>query len=886
MRPLYLEIEGVKSISDKQIIDFERVSKTGIFGVFGKTGSGKTTILDSIVLALYGTVTSSVDNKDFINQGCLVAKVNLLFSVTGVKGCEKFRVERIYKFDKKRQNVTSNAKLWQVLESGEYCVEEGTSKVNSKLEKEIIGLNKDDFLKCIALPQGAFSDFLKLKRVERLSFVGKLFGLEKYGKPLADKISFKLNQLKNQEATERGKLSAYENCNEQAVENAKNKLEEKQEEYEKAKIEKNEKKAEFEKLKNLYDLAKELKKKNEKYKEKLANESFIKRLEGEISQLEKVLSVEKEIAIFNKASEEKEDRTKKIAEQEKLQIKLQERKTRAEEEQKLIPALNEKLTAANVKREKIKEISPKIALLDEKNKKLIALRDEYRIQADEQKKLLQKLEECKKEGEKYKALAEKIDVKGALARLEKGAVKEFAFDVLQTLSQLSDLLKKEELKNESAINRLIEAQIQVLHELLSQEGDKMERSLLKECVDILDESAKYVKLAHDNETEYEKTNEKIVSLNGKLADNKVKGVELKKETDELQAEINSVLDGKTVAEAIKDIEREIKNLQERIESISKELELIAKEETDGIVAMNSLKDALLRAEKDLADAEKAINCALSAIGIDKPTALKILEKRRAIEQNRAIAENYRKDLYLLQTDIGNLNEQLKDGAPTEEEFEKASDNYREIEEKVEKIAKNLGEINSEYKNILKNNDEWCIINKTINSIVSEKTVYLKVLSLVERSRFMEFIAEVYLREIAREAENRVLSLTSGRYGLVYKDGNFFVTDNLGGGNARTVNSLSGGETFLVSLSLALALSSQISRKALKKLDFFFLDEGFGTLDDDLIDAVAQSLENLQRSNLTVGLITHVNELKNRIASRIEVTGATALHGTLITDNCG
>ncbi len=886
MRPLYLEIEGVKSISDKQIIDFEKVSKTGIFGVFGKTGSGKTTILDSIVLALYGTVTSSVDNKDFINQGSLVAKVNLLFSVTGVKGCEKFRVERIYKFDKKRQNVTSNAKLWQVLESGEYSVEEGTSKVNLKLEKDIIGLNKDDFLKCIALPQGAFSDFLKLKRVERLSFVGKLFGLEKYGKPLADKISAKLNQLKNQEATENGKLSAYANCDEQAVENAKNKLEEKQEEYDKAKSEKSEKKIEFEKLKNLYELSKKLRSKNKEYKEKLANESVINQLEGEISQLEKVLSVEKEIAIFNKATEEKEEITKKIVEQEKLQVKLQDRKRRAEEEQKLIPKLNEKLTVANVKREKIKEISPKIALLDEKNKKLIALRDEYKVQKEQQNELLQKLEECKKEGEKYKALAEKIDVKGALARLEKGAVKKFASDVLQFITQLSDLLKKEELKNESAINRLIGAQIEVLREVLSREGDQIESSLLKECVEVLDENAKYVKLAHDKETEYEKTNEKLIALNAKLEDNKIKGVELKKEVDDLKAEITAVLENKTVAEASRDIEREIKNLEDRIESISKELDLIAKEETNGAVAMISLKDALFRAEKDLAEAEKAINCALNEIGIDKPTALKILAKRRAIEQSRVVVENYRRELYILQTDIGKLNEQLKDGAPSEEEFEKASDNYREIEEKVEKIAKNLGEINSEYENTLKNYKEWCIINKTINSIVSEKKVYSKVLSLVEKSRFMEFIAEVYLREIAREAENRVLSLTSGRYGLVYKDGNFFVTDNLGGGNARTVNSLSGGETFLVSLSLALALSSQISRKALKKLDFFFLDEGFGTLDDDLIDAVAQSLENLQRSNLTVGLITHVNELKNRIGSRIEVIGATALHGTLITDNCG
>ena len=77
----------------------------------------------------------------------------------------------------------------------------------------------------------------------------------------------------------------------------------------------------------------------------------------------------------------------------------------------------------------------------------------------------------------------------------------------------------------------------------------------------------------------------------------------------------------------------------------------------------------------------------------------------------------------------------------------------------------------------------------------------------------------------------------------------------------------------------------IYQKSNRPIEFFFLDEGFGTLDDDLVDAVTSSLEQLQKSNLTVGLITHVTELKNRIASRIEVQGATPLRGTVITDNC-
>ena len=146
---------------------------------------------------------------------------------------------------------------------------------------------------------------------------------------------------------------------------------------------------------------------------------------------------------------------------------------------------------------------------------------------------------------------------------------------------------------------------------------------------------------------------------------------------------------------------------------------------------------------------------------------------------------------------------------------------------------------------------------------------------------MEFIADEYLKDIASDAERRVLELTGGRYGLSYH-GEFYVTDNLKGGAMRRVAGLSGGETFLVSLSLALALAFEISKKALKPIDFFFLDEGFGTLDEELIDAVTDSLEKLRRADLTVGLITHVAELKNRISSKLNVSGADINHGTIFS----
>jgi exonuclease SbcC len=113
------------------------------------------------------------------------------------------------------------------------------------------------------------------------------------------------------------------------------------------------------------------------------------------------------------------------------------------------------------------------------------------------------------------------------------------------------------------------------------------------------------------------------------------------------------------------------------------------------------------------------------------------------------------------------------------------------------------------------------------------------------------------------------------------DGGFLVGDNFNGGNTRGVHTLSGGETFLVSLSLALALSAEICAKSLRPIEFFFLDEGFGTLDERLVDTVMDSLEKLRGAHFAIGIISHVEELKHRVDKKLTVLKASEKHGSQI-----
>ncbi|MFL5767175.1 MAG: SbcC/MukB-like Walker B domain-containing protein, partial [Actinomycetota bacterium] len=140
-------------------------------------------------------------------------------------------------------------------------------------------------------------------------------------------------------------------------------------------------------------------------------------------------------------------------------------------------------------------------------------------------------------------------------------------------------------------------------------------------------------------------------------------------------------------------------------------------------------------------------------------------------------------------------------------------------------------------------------------------------------RVISFLQAEALQLLAAAGSDRLATLSSGRYRLAFEDDEFFVVDTWNGEERRSVRTLSGGETFLASLALALALSEQVrslsvSEKA--RIDSLFLDEGFGTLDPESLEVVVDAIEQLGGDGRMVGVITHVQELAIRLPARVEV----------------
>ena len=145
---------------------------------------------------------------------------------------------------------------------------------------------------------------------------------------------------------------------------------------------------------------------------------------------------------------------------------------------------------------------------------------------------------------------------------------------------------------------------------------------------------------------------------------------------------------------------------------------------------------------------------------------------------------------------------------------------------------------------------------------------------LQRNRFIAYVQREAMQLLASDAAERLLTLSSGRYRLVADGDAFSVVDKLNGDERRSVRTLSGGETFLASLALALALSERLpeiaGRGGAMSLESLFLDEGFGSLDQESLDVAIGGLEALAGGRRLIGVISHVPEVAERLPDRIEV----------------
>ncbi|HFE9693976.1 TPA: AAA family ATPase [Clostridium perfringens] len=749
MKPIRLEVKGLNSFIDKQVVEFDKLTERGLFGIFGPTGSGKSTILDGITLALYGDIARKSSN--YINTNCDGVYVSYEFQRTGNE-VKRYRVDREFKRDNKSGVIRNkSSKIIDITGGVENVLEEKAKAVTSKCE-EIIGLKLDDFMRTVVLPQGKFSEFLKLEGKERRNMLERLFNLRKYGDDLSSKLSFEIRKEKDKMNVLEGQLKGYEGVSEEALKAKEEEIKEINLSIKSKEELLNKIKKEFEEAEKVWNTQKEL------YDKRIEEESLVSRSEEiksfkervEISnKADKVIvfinNLEEILKEINKDDLKFNELNKKLEElinlREENKLKFEEVAKKKEEKLPDLRLKKEKLLESQKERDILFQIKADGVKLKEACKKIFEDRskcDTKLNSIEENEKRLN--EELKEKEERKEELFVHEEFKN---KINSGL---FILNSYEGLDKQFNEIKSEEIELKKYIKNLIEDKeksendLKVKVESLSKTRDKLE-SLLKETPgDSNSILEKQIKLGEYRE-KLNKYKEIKISLEESLKtknnfEEKLKGFEnqkllLEKEVRELKEYINKVK-VEELAHKLREnlVEGECCPVCGSIHHELNKVEKINLEESHEKTTLleskeEKLKELILEFSKIEATLEyenkkiEELNISIEEVGEVNEERLKSLEEefntlKEKVEEFNLKKENLEKDLEKLKEEKNNL----------ENIFNKAEVILCEKIVREKEIASKIKELDKELK--LKNSEINSIKNELkIEDIKLENELILK-----------------------------------------------------------------------------------------------------------------------------------------------------------------
>lgn len=386
------------------------------------------------------------------------------------------------------------------------------------------------------------------------------------------------------------------------------------------------------------------------------------------------------------------------------------------------------------------------------------------------------------------------------------------------------------------------------------------------------------KLGDEMRISIDRSNEELTKLNAERIKLETDIRSLTAQIREKEAKLAELTGGTDIGEGIRSIDEKLRRIASDEKEYGQRLETLEKLNNELSTKKSLLTNQLNIYTENLQMENAKLAASLAEKGFTGPEEAEagILgpEMQKALKTE---IEQYDQILFNLTAQKQMLEKKLGARTITSEEWEQTERSYTELVEQAKNCASACEVAKSHYSSIKAKHQKWVVIRKTYNDISHKYGLYDQIQKLLVAKRgkdnsFIDYIAEERLRYVAANASVTLDDITRHRYALeLDAESGFIIRDNANGGIHRMVASLSGGETFLTSLSLALALSEQIQLKGQSPLEFFFLDEGFGTLDQELLDTVLDALERLSSNQRVIGVISHVPELKARIGRRLIVT---------------
>lgn len=908
MRPIKLTISAFGPYADKTEFDLDRFGQSGLYLITGDTGAGKTTIFDAVTYALYGEASGDVRNARMLRskyaKDTVPTYAELEFECMG----KRYRVRRSPEYMRAKKNgsglTKETAKAELIFPDSRRPLVK-SAEVTSAIV-EITGINRSQFRQISMLAQGEFQQLLLAGTEDRQKIFRRIFNTRLYN-VLQDRLKEEASAIKRELDGYMLRRSGYINgivCKsgdaaESDAQKAKNgemttpeiiALIERitaQDEAEGAELER--------KLKDIED---KLTSVNERLGKAAEREKSRQSLARAAAELEKA---QKNTAVLQEAAE-------------KAETALRERDT-----------LSERITTIKNELAGYEQLERDTKALNALNNESAQLKSECSALSDRHGQLKRDIETGRQERDRLKNAAVELEKHRQAEKLQRAKSEELKA-LSASLTALSRLKKQcdkaaadyarartDAAEANDRYMRLNTAYLDNQAGLLAdsllpgkpcpvcgstahpQPAQKTEHAPSKEELDAAQKDNE------DAQAEQSKRSAAASRLNGRY------------ETEE-----NSVISAASsffgvleiseiklrIADAAEALEKELTALEAAIMSAERDASELAALEEKLPVAEKELErcGALIR-EKELAAAQKAANAASLDEAVRKSRASltfggigeaedeisrcesEIKRLQTAHDNAQRAFEESKAESVSLQGQIKALSEGLKGGEDTDIsalEAEKKELSAEKAAGNVQRDAVNirLGANRTALENITKLNGEI--------SRLEEKYIWLKALDDTARGNLAgkekieleTYIQMTYFDRIIARANVRLMRMTGGQYELMRRrtaENNksqsgleLDVTDHANGTH-RSVKTLSGGESFKASLSLALGLSDEIQRSSGGiQPGAMFVDEGFGSLDDESLNQAVKTLTELSDSHRIIGIISHVDELKQRIERQIVV----------------
>lgn len=895
MRAINLKLKAFGPFRDEINIDFDKFGKDGLFLISGQTGAGKTSIFDAISYALFGMSSGGQRDERMLQNTSSKEKETTFVDLKFEYKKEIYQIYRdfVLKERKKTKKIDVVKSAWIKLPNGDMI--DGITNTNKYIET-LLGINKEQYNQISMLAQGDFMKLLKASSEKKKELFRDIFQTQNYD--LLDKNIYK--KLKDSASI----LKTLSTTRDEIYSNIKI-YEQSKEEYIKAKAIGIEEVISFTKdINKQFENEKfSLNKDIEKYSNKYDERKIL------VEKVENFLDLKNKIKINQKTLEDLLPKYKKYKNKYENLNAIEDDKQKVIEE---INSIQKKLklfdTLENIQKEK-KNIEFKI---DENKKKLedkIKNIDKLIIEKEEKKKYLLENKKAKTiQSEINIELRSNEDIRNEIKLLIKNISEiERSFDKKSLFEEKYYTKKEEFYEKNNKFNTLsdlyFESQAGILASKLEENapcpvcGSTDHPSIAKITNNApTKEKLELEKIELENiRSEKENIQSEITRINAIIQENiKIKNDRFEK----LDIDENEIFEYENqIISKIEFLEKEFKKLDEIISNIDKyekDIEDIDKSISNFNVQRENLTIYMNVEKQNLLNLEKREKEELSKLdNLDKEALDKNLKK---LDEEKNKLNNDILDIKDKYQDYSTKFTSIKASIKTlEENLDPKYDiDLQSVQSEILSIKASLDDVRSKFNIFDSNIRENVIQINKLNDIKKDFDIQLNLyndlkdlsetlrgqLKGVKNIKFETFVQFRYFNEILNASNKRFYEMTYGKYTLKRKEDANNLNEQTGldfevfdhhNKTRRNINTLSGGESFQAALSLALGLSDVVQKNAGGiQLDSMFVDEGFGTLDKETLSKVMSTLSKISSSNKLIGIISHVETLKEQIDNKIIV----------------